>query len=120
MLVVADCLVDRLRSDECRENAGRDWQHLMCHPSVVQAEVSPAFLDAPALLLCREGFVEHNLSLLAHQDRPAPGVPVLGECGRQVPWGLKATAKDGVRSKGEGAVRIPWILDLSQGEGRME
>ena len=60
----------------------------------------------------------HNLSLLALQDRPAPGVPVLGECGRQVPWGLKAAAKDGVGSKGEGAVRILWILGSEPGRGQ--
>lgn len=62
--------------------------------------------------------MEHNLSLLALQDRPAPGVPVLGECGRQVPWGLKAAAKDSVRSKGEGAVRILWILESEPGRGQ--
>lgn len=72
-------------------------------PSVSQAEVSQAFLDAP-LPHTSGGFEEHHhcpswhLSLLESW--------FWRRCDRQVLSGLKAAAKGGDRRKGEGAVRI--------------
>lgn len=39
-------------------------------------------------------------------------------CGRQVLGVLKAAAKGGVRRKGEGTVRILWILESGPGRGQ--
>lgn len=39
-------------------------------------------------------------------------------CGRQVLGSLKAAGKGGVRRKGEGAVRILWILESEPGRGQ--